>query len=196
MTSNIKLPQIRTMRMSGFVVGEWSTSCVKGYITSATFVFADGMISTVGSSENEAERLGYITDEYGEPCIQGDKYSSLNEYAAIHGGLSSLSSVASALSNAQFDTEDSLGGATQVFNGSQTKLAIGDGVSGGLTAISDTIAARYANVRDFVIARPETVIVQLNKAIPIDYDTSGRKILNERFEQQLQEYYETSNQSN
>ncbi|MAD89072.1 MAG: hypothetical protein CMK64_05165 [Pseudoalteromonas sp.] len=193
MTSGIKLPEIEKMRMSGYAVGEWSTSCVRGYITSATFVFNDGRIFSVGSSSGEGknpEHLAYITDSYGSPCLAGKKYSSLLEYASIHGSLKALSSIGEGISNAQFTNVEGANGFEQVFTGDQTKLALGSGLSGGFDAISQTVAARYANVRDLVVAKHESVIVQLTKAIEIDYDANGRKILNTDFNEELEKYYE------
>ena len=87
MTSGVNLPEIETMRMSGYAVGEWSAGCVRGYITSTTFVFSDGRISTFGGKtekSTQGQKLAYITDEYGNPCLGGEKYSSLLEYASIH----------------------------------------------------------------------------------------------------------------
>lgn len=191
LTNGFQLPEIESMRMSGYAVGEWSTSCVKGFITSATFIFKDGRIHTVGNADNSSEKLAYITDQYGSPCIMGDKYSSLLEYASIHGGLSALSSIGEGLSNAQFTTTGADSGLQQAFTGDQGKLALGEGLTGGFDAISQTVAARYANVRDVIVAKPDFVIVQLSQAIEIDYDANGRKVLNPDFENELDEYYET-----
>ncbi|MBL4705662.1 MAG: hypothetical protein JKY54_14150 [Flavobacteriales bacterium] len=191
LTNGFQLPEIESMRMSGYAIGEWSTSCVKGYITSATFIFQDGRIHTVGKSGNEGEKIAYITDEYGSPCIVGEKYSSLLEYASIHGGLKSVAAIGEGLSNAQFTTQGTGDNLQRVFTGDQGKLALGEGLSGGFDAMSQTIAARYANVRDVIVAKPEHVTVLLSKAIEIDYDANGRKVLNHEFETELESYYES-----
>ncbi len=191
LTNGFQLPEIESMRMSGYAIGEWSTSCVKGYITTATFIFQDGRIHTVGSSDNESDKIAYITDEYGSPCIVGEKYSSLLEYASIHGGLKSLAAIGEGLSNAQFTTQGTGDNLQQVFTGDQSKLALGEGLSGGFDAMSQTIAARYANVRDVIVAKPERVTVLLSKPIEIDYNANGRKVLNHEFENELESYYES-----
>lgn len=199
MTSGVNLPEIETMRMSGYSVGEWSAGCVRGYITSATFVFKDGRISTFGNknaSATQGEKIAYITDEYGNPCFIGKKFSSLLEYASIHGGLKSLSSIGEGLSSAQFTSVDGANGFEQVFTGDQSKLALGSGLSGGFDAVSQTVAARYANVKDIIVSKPQRVIVQLTAQVEIDYNANGRKLLNHDFNEELSKYYEEKAQLN
>lgn len=192
MTSGINLPHVAQMRMSGYAVGEWSKSCVAGTITSATFVFDDGTIHSVGSTGGaQGQGIGYISDPYGSPCITGEKYSDLMEYASVNGGLSALAAIGEGLSSAQFDTLDSASGLQQAFTGSQGELAVGEGLSGASTAFSNVIAKRYENTRDLVIANSgQYVVVQLTQQLAIDYDPNGRKILNENFESDLEEFYE------
>lgn len=193
MTSGIDLPHIAQMRMSGYAVGEWTTSCVQGVVTSATFVFEDGTISTIGAEQSAAsgQGIGYITDPYGSPCIKGDKYSDLMEYASVAGGLAGITSIGEGLANAQFDTQNSVSGLQQAFTGSSSQLALGKGLSGTTSAITEVVAKRYENTRDIIIAPPgQYVTVQLTKQLEINYDPEGRKILNDNFEEDLADYYE------
>ena len=193
MTSGIHLPHIAQMRMSGYAVGEWTTSCVQGVITSATFVFEDGTISSVGATESEAQGggIGYLTDPYGSPCIKGRKYSDLMEYAAVAGGLAGLASIGEGCANAQFDVSETANGLQQAFTGNSGELAVGEGLSGASNATAEVIAKRYENMPDLVIAPPgQYVVVQLTQQLEINYDPEGRKILNDNFESDLAEYYE------
>jgi integrating conjugative element protein (TIGR03752 family) len=188
-TSNIYMPHLAKMRMSGYAVGEWGKSCVQGIITSATFVFEDGVIATV--SGDEGGKLAYVTDAYGDPCISGKKYSNLSEYASISGGLSALGAVGSAISAQQFTPTQSAGTTSQVFTGNTAKNAIGSGVSGGLDTVNQAIAARYANVRDLIVARAnQVVVIHLLEQLNIDYDPNGRRVINEQFDEELEAYYE------
>ncbi len=193
MTSGINLPQIAQMRMSGYAVGEWTTSCVQGIVTSATFVFEDGTIASAGATQSEAQGsgIGYLTDPYGSPCIKGEKYSDLAEYVAVAGGLGAVSAIGDGISNAQFDMTQTATGLQQAFTGSSMQLALGEGLSGSTSAASEIIAKRYESTRDLVIAPPgQYVVVQLTQQLDINYDPEGRKILNHDFEQDLAEYYE------
>ena len=193
-TSGIHLPHLAKMRMSGYAVGEWGKSCVQGVITRATFVFEDGMISNVGASNEgggEASKIAFVTDAYGDPCITGEKYSNLSEYASISGGLAGLGAIGSAISAQQFTTTQGTDSASQVFTGNTFKNAIGSGASTGLDAVNQAVAARYANVRDLVVAQANRVVViHLSAQLNIDYDPNGRKVINDNFDKEVELFYE------
>jgi integrating conjugative element protein (TIGR03752 family) len=202
-TSGIYMPHLAEIRMSGYGVGEWVTSCVQGIITSATFVFSDGTISNAvvgkdasdqGSGSGNQGQIGYITDEYGSPCIKGDKYSDLAEYASVTGGLSVLSGIGSAVSNAQYDTQSSATQVNKVFTGDIAKSIGGEGLEVGANAFNQVMASRYKNIRDLIVADAgQYVTVHLSKQLDIDYNPIGRKVLNKNFEEELNEYYEQQN---
>jgi integrating conjugative element protein (TIGR03752 family) len=199
-TSGINMPHLAEIRMSGYGVGEWVTSCVQGIITSATFVFSDGTISNAvigksgsgkSSGGNNQGQIGFITDEYGSPCIKGEKYSDLAEYASVTGGLSVLAGFGSAATNAQFDTQSNASQVNKVFTGDMVKNMAGEGLESGASAINQVMAARYKNIRDLVVADAgQYVTVHLSQQLNIDYDPNGRKILNQNFDVELSEYYE------
>ncbi|MFF1009353.1 TIGR03752 family integrating conjugative element protein, partial [Proteus mirabilis] len=76
--------------------GDWTLSCVRGNITSITFVFTDGTIRTVpkpadrtdgGSQANSGQKArnnggsrGWISDESGIPCISGERKTNAGTY--------------------------------------------------------------------------------------------------------------------
>ncbi|GEA09129.1 integrating conjugative element protein [Alteromonas sp. KUL42] len=192
-TSGVYMPDIALMRFTGFAVGEWSTGCVEGKITSATFVFNDGAIAVITpvkpmGNKDANGAIGYLSDKYGTPCIRGEKHSTLKEYATVAGSLASVASAGQALSNAQFDVQSSPNGIAQAFTGSQLELAAGSGISGGLESINSVIAQRYANVRDIVVAPAGEYVINMTTQLNIDYDPNGRKLINDDFDKELEEY--------
>lgn len=196
-TSGVYMPDIALMRFSGYAVGEWSTGCVEGRITSATFVFNDGAIASVtpvdpmkGGGDGKNNSIGYLSDRHGTPCIKGEKHSTLLEYASITGSLSGLSAIGEGLANAQFDIDKTSTGLTQAFTGNQLELAVGDGLSGGINAINQVVAQRYANVRDIVVAPAGEYVLNMTKQLNIDYDPNGRKLINHDFDTELEAYRE------
>lgn len=201
-TSGVYLPDIALMRFSGYAVGEWSTGCVEARLTSATFVFDDGVIASItpiDKSGNQGEgsaAIGYISDVHGTPCIKGKKYSTLLEYASVSGALSALSSVGEGLANAQFDVQSNANGISQAFTGDQLELSAGKGLSGGLGAINQAVAKRYAQVRDIIVAPPGKYVLNMTKQLNIDYDPNGRRLINDNFDAELEGYYEEQHITN
>ncbi len=194
-TSGIYLPDVAMMRMSGIVRGEWVTGCVEAKITGATFVFNDGHISqiSVGNVGKDVggggSYLGYLTTIHGSPCIKGKKYSNLAEFASITGGLSALAAAGDAVASAQYSVTKDATNVLQTFDGNLASNAAGQGIAEGMNSVNQVIAARYANVRDLVVAPSGQYVVMLSKQLNIDYDPKGRRLLNENFENDLEKYH-------
>ncbi|MDE9558134.1 TIGR03752 family integrating conjugative element protein, partial [Xenorhabdus bovienii] len=79
--------------ISGTATGDWTLSCVRGDVTSITFVFADGRVRTVPQSSNRTDgnnngsngrsnggAIGWISDESGIPCISGERKTNAGTY--------------------------------------------------------------------------------------------------------------------
>ncbi|WP_242687801.1 TIGR03752 family integrating conjugative element protein [Photorhabdus stackebrandtii] len=81
LTANgIELPDVEGAIVSGTATGDWTLSCVRGNVTSLTFVFADGTVRTVPKSDNRtnggqhiqdnnAGNIGWLSDDNGIPCL-------------------------------------------------------------------------------------------------------------------------------
>ncbi len=194
-TSGVYLPDVAMMRMSGIVRGEWVTGCVEAKITGATFVFNDGTISQLSIGDvgkdvgGGGSYLGYLTTIHGSPCIKGKKYSNLAEFASITGGLGALAAAGDAVASAQYSVTKDATNVLQAFDGKLASNAAGQGLAEGANSVNQVIAARYANVRDLVVAPSGQYVVMLSKQLNIDYDPKGRKLLNENFESDLEEYH-------
>lgn len=77
LTANgIELPDIEGAIVSGTATGDWVLSCVRGDVTSITFVFTDGTVRTVptsarssdgsnGRANNNGGSIGWLSDEQG-----------------------------------------------------------------------------------------------------------------------------------
>ncbi|WP_187494009.1 TIGR03752 family integrating conjugative element protein, partial [Duffyella gerundensis] len=90
LTANgIELPDVEGAIVSGTASGDWTLSCVRGQVSSITFVFTDGTVRTLpkpdrsgksGNGQNAQNGgkdtgtnggIGWISDENGIPCISG-----------------------------------------------------------------------------------------------------------------------------
>ncbi|WP_353980897.1 TIGR03752 family integrating conjugative element protein [Salinicola endophyticus] len=195
LTANgIELPEVQAAIASGTATGDWTLSCVRGNITSLTFVFEDGTIRTVPSPEDVNQgggdsgqqsqtigggnAIGWISDQAGIPCISGVRRSNAKQYL----GTQSLLTAAGAGAATMLSDDDSTsvtsigtdGGVTQAMTGNQ---AVGQILSQGVNDMSQWVNKLYGEAFAAVYVPPgKKVAIHINKQLPIDYETQGRKV--------------------
>ena len=172
------------MVVSGVAVGDWMLSCVEGHVNSLTFVFQDGTISTVSkrgsgtaAGNNNTQRLGYLSDERGAPCINGDRITNAPVYLSQVVGIKSLEVAARAAALAQTTTVTNGLGSTTAVTGNQGKFVFGQAAAAGVDEVSAWLMRRLNDSFDAVYVRPGMrVAVHLTEAIPIDKDSTARRL--------------------
>ena len=192
--------------ISGIAVGDMALSCTEGLIQSMTFVFDDGTIRTVSQRSNgasvgfgssgggssgaggvggqslaAANKLGWISDEFGNPCIPGVFVTNAPAYLADVVGAKALSTVGAAIAAAQTTTTtgtSAFGGTTSsTVTGNQGRFVLGKVASAGSDEIVNWLTRRLNNSFDAVVVRAGTrVAVHIDQAIQIDKDPEGRKL--------------------
>jgi len=180
-----RLPEIAEARVSGLAIGDLAGECVKGYITSMTFIFPDGRIANSTGSLDEP--IAKIADEYGNPCIPGYLVDNWNEVVAAQGAISGLASVAESIQKRQQTVNSSATQQSLSLTGSATKAATGAFASGGLNKTAEMMADRYESFYSFIYIEPgETITLLVEKPVNIDYDPTSRKV---RYEESVQFSY-------
>jgi len=184
--NGLSIPGISGAIVQGYSVGDMSLSCVKGYITTFTFIFPDGTISTTkvsnpstaGSDIGFDSALGYLTTPNGTPCLAGNWHSTAPQYLSTMIALGALNQGGQAYATAQqTSTENPMGGATTALTGSIGKLMMGNAVQGGTQQVMDWYTAREKNSFDSVaLISGQKVAINITQEIPINYDPNGRKI--------------------
>jgi hypothetical protein len=105
--------------MPGHAVGDLALECVRGDVRSMTFTFASGDIVTLPSpqdvSRGNAQQtldvdIGYLTDEYGVPCIPGQLITIAAEVVTLKTALGVAEGYANANAAGQFTTQNTAGG--------------------------------------------------------------------------------------
>ena len=191
LTANgIDLPDVAGAVLSGTASGDWTLSCVRGQITSMSFVFNDGTVRTVpkpgtGESNNNNNRntasgatgggLGWISDPYGIPCVTGDRRSNAAEFI---GNQSLITAAGAGVAYLLRDKENSsyanAGSVTTVSTGTD---AVGQILQGGVKDVSTWMNKLYGQAFAAVYVQPGAkVAVHLEQEIGIDYDSAGRKV--------------------
>lgn len=177
------IPGIANAVWTGYVVGVREQSCARAYIDTVTFTFEDGRIHTVhkgkGNTSKDAsvqDNLGFLTDQWGKPCIRGQYFNNAGAYLRDRGVAAFLDGLADAYANAQLTTYNNDGLTTYV-SGNTYEYAGAKGIATAAGDIAQYVAERAEDAFD-VIYVPPGIQVQIfvESQIPIDYDTDGRKL--------------------
>lgn len=183
-------PNLSGIVVSGIAVGDMTLSCSEGFIQSLTFVFADGTIQTVSErkkgestttvgSGGTGKRLGYISDQYGNPCVRGKFVTNAPAYLTDIVGLKTLSLAGEAAAAAQTTTTNSAltGTTSTTVTGSTGKYVLGQAISGGVDEVTNWILRRMENSFDAVVTPAgASIVIHIEQEIPIDKKGDARRI--------------------
>lgn len=184
--NHIEIPDVHSAVVSGTATGDWTLSCVRGTITSMTFVFEDGTIRTIpqperggsnrrsSSSENV---LGYISDPYGIPCVSGVRRSNAKEYLSTRALITAAGAgLASTLvdETAGVATINPDGSVSTAISGNQAVTSV---LSNGISDISDWVNRLYGEAFAAIYVQPGVELaVHIEQPLEIDYEQAGRKV--------------------
>ena len=184
-----EIPELAYAVASGAAVGDWTLGCVSGDVTSMTFVFADGRIVTVpeprdvsqGSGGTRSVRLGGLSDDFGNPCVAGERITNAGAYLGQSAAALTLGAAAEGLAAAQTrSAANAYGGATTVVDGDVGRFAAGRGLAGAAEEVARWLKARQAQEFDAVYVAPGArVAVHVDEELRIDYDPAGRLVRHE-----------------
>lgn len=174
----------------GTAKGDWTLSCVSVDIIGGTYVFDDGRIQhmtrntgdsieAASATESQGNRIGYISNPHGLPCIRGKRFTNAYEQA----GFISLLNYGSGLFNARAQNETTsvvsgtTGTTTSSVTGDNNLFETNAAVANSINGIREIQEARAQNGID-VIAAPagQEVAIHITHDLYIDYDPSARRL--------------------
>jgi integrating conjugative element protein (TIGR03752 family) len=189
LTANgIDLPNVAGAVMSGTASGDWTLSCVRGRITSITFVFRDGTVRTVpsavaaGSQSDSTTQggLGWISDPYGIPCVSGERRSNAKQYLGSQMLITAAGAGAASLirnQDASYSYVAGGNGSTLGTVGISGNEAMGRILAGGVEAMSQWVNKLYGQAFAAIYVPPGAkVAVHIVRSIDIDYEPHGRRV--------------------
>ena len=191
--------------VSGIAVGDMSLSCTEGIVHSLTFVFEDGSIRTVSQRRNgassgfggsgganggggiagqslaSASKLGWLSDEFGNPCIPGKFVTNAPAYLTDVIGAKALSVAGEAYANAETTVTNgtsALGSATSTsVTGNKGRYVMGKVAGSGSDELVNWLMRRLNNSFDAVVVRAGTrVAIHIDQEIHIDKEPDARKL--------------------
>ena len=183
--NHIEIPEVHSAIVSGTATGDWTLSCVRGAITSMTFVFEDGTVRTIpqpatgnlSRTQSSDDVLGYISDPYGIPCVSGIRRSNAKEYL---GSRALITAAGAAVASSLIDestgvaTINTDGSVSTAISGNQAAASV---LTNGISDISDWVNRLYGEAFAAVYVQPGVqVAVHIDQPLEIDYDQAGRKV--------------------
>lgn len=179
--NGLRIPHLSQMIVSGYCEGDLNLVSVRGWITSLTFVFEDGTISTTTSNDNDignftkSNSLGYLSDQYGNPFIRGKLITNAPAYLAGKVAMGGAVGVANAYAQSQTSEKN-------MVTGSHTKFVLGQAGSSATSEAQQWLNDRVEQSFDAIYVAPSDeagfveIAVNFAKEIHIDYDPKGRKL--------------------
>ena len=183
-----EIPEVRHAVVSGIALGDWTLSCVRGSVTSMTFVFADGRIVTLpepGTPDAVADRpaeWAWLSDEVGHPCVPGERVTNARRYLLQMMGAETVAAVGAAFAEAQTVRHRAVGpqgasSAVEVKEGAAADFALGRAATGVMGEFTRYMRGRLDREVDVVYVAPGTgVSVHLETELRIDYRYDARRV--------------------
>lgn len=181
--NGLRVPHLRQMIVSGYAEGDLNLVSVRGWVTSLTFVFEDGTISTTTSNDNNVghftkeDALGYLSDPYGNPFIRGKLITNAPTYLGVNIALGAAQGAADAYAQSQTTTQNTLvGTTTSSVTGSSSSYMAGQALESSSKEAQKWWHDREEQSFDSIyVASGQDIVVNFAKEIRIDYDPNGRK---------------------
>jgi hypothetical protein len=187
--NGLRIPHLLQMIVSGYCEGDLNLLSVRGWITSLTFVFEDGTISSTSSNNNDIgnftkeNSLGYLSDQYGNPFIRGKLITNAPAFVAGNVALGAAVGAAGAYGQSQTTNSSYLGGSNTAVTGSPKKFIAGQALSNAASGGQQWWHDREEQSFDAIYVSPADnkgvdvqIAVNFAKEIHIDYDPTGRKL--------------------
>lgn len=192
--------EIAGIVMEGYSIGNMTMSCARPYVTRVLFVFEDGhFVVYPDKSDIDAtqiypkETLGFLSDAYGNTCINGQYLTDAPKVIANMALLGGTAATASALSSSQMTTLSNGFQSNTQLTGNTAKYMGGAFLNGASQKALDWYTTRVADVFDavFIPATSRNKVTQhiemkqmvfhVEQTIPVDLDKKGRTLRYEAF---------------
>lgn len=182
--NGLRVPHLEQMIVSGYSEGDLNLVSVRGWVTSLTFVFDDGTISTTSSNNNDVghftkdNALGYLSDPRGNPFIRGKLITNAPTYLSGNILLGAAQGAASAYSQAQTTSgTTAFGSNTSSVTGSPGAYVLGQSGMNAASQAQQWWHDREENSFDAVyVPSGQNIVVNFTKEVAIDYNPTGRKL--------------------
>ncbi|WP_026027088.1 hypothetical protein [Vibrio genomosp. F10] len=183
-TNGLMIQGLEGMEFYGVASGNFSDSCVRGFIDGMTYIFEDGTIHTL-NTENSGDLgfsdafLGRLVDDEGYECIQGVVTSDIDEVLLARGITRGTQGIANAFAEAETEKFTSLesGLESSTVNGNPFTYAAAEGIAEAAAGGAEVVDQVYASPQISVWVPNNTLLgIRVTRQLNIDYNPNARKI--------------------
>ena len=161
------------MIWEGTAFGDANLSCVSITLLRVASVLPGRIMSFVESQDESG--FGYITDEYGNPCLGGELISNIGQQLTINALLGTIQGLGSAYADAERTrTTSAEGNTVESVTGDELRVLLGEAIAGAAEGASDYLANR-SDTWDAIYVPPEQkVIINIKQPLDFQYDKNQK----------------------
>jgi len=171
-----QIPFLERAIWRGVATGDKDLQCIRGSLTSVTFVFSDETIQTVSGTKDKP--LAELVTTTGSNCIPGEYVSNTRKYLAAYGMSGALTGLGEGIADNETITSltDS-GRIISAVNGRTGNFLAGRALSASASKAAEIIDEEYeSSFASVVLQAGVDVNMIALKQIDIDHDAAGRKV--------------------
>ncbi len=171
-----QIPFLERAIWRGVATGDKDLQCIRGSLTSVTFVFSDETIQTVSSTKEKP--LAELVTTTGSNCIPGEYVSNTRKYLAAYGMSGALTGLGEGIAGNETITSLTDGGRIiSAVNGRTGNFLAGRALSASASKAAEIIDEEYeSSFASVVLQAGVDVNMIALKQIDIDHDSAGRKV--------------------
>lgn len=178
--NGFEIPNLKGMIMSGIVYGDSMLKCVRTKLKRATYIFEDGRGITFPSGNSGRDTvIGYLTDPYGNPCIQGTYYTNAKQQLQRSFLTGLAAGAANAFAASQTTTNlSSTGSTSSSVTGDTEKYIAGVALSNGTNRIVEHLQKQEFDIWDAVVVPSgQRVAVHMETTLELDQTSLQRRVV-------------------
>ena len=171
-----QIPFLERAIWRGVATGDKDLQCIRGSLTSVTFVFSDDTIQTVTGTRDKP--LAELVTTTGSNCIPGQYVSNTAKYLAAYGLGGALQGLGEGIASSETVTSLTDGGRIiSAVNGNTGNFLAGRALSSSAAKAAEIIDDEYeSSFSSVVLQAGVDVNMIVLKQIDIDHDAAGRKV--------------------
>lgn len=171
-----QIPFLERAIWRGVATGDKDLQCIRGALTSVTFVFSDETIQTVTGSRDKP--LAELVTTTGSNCVPGQYVSNTAKYLAAYGLGGSLAGLGEGIASSETVTSLTDGGRIiSAINGNTGNFLAGRALSASAAKAAEIIDDEYESSFSSVVLQAGVDVNMIAlKQIDIDHNATGRKV--------------------